>query len=201
MKAYLAKEAPTCGYWIFWPMLPSAPCTSSCWRQISASQMKVEFILSCLITEFLGHLIPAVFEGFTECDDLRSIWEYVVAGSMSTPPPLPRSPPPTVRNKTGVITKIRFETYFGSAFDAFRDRVGGWLNSESQVRLHRFLAPALRSDLVAQLALKVENQKAAKADKASVVGMAFSLLTQSFATVPTCPMPGEHLVRHWQQHR
>ena len=87
MKAYLAKEAPTCGYWIFWPMLPSAPCTTSCWRQISASQMKVEFILSCLITEFLGHLIPAVFEGFTESGDLRSIWEYVVAGSMSTPPP------------------------------------------------------------------------------------------------------------------
>ena len=60
--------------------------TSSWWRQISPSRVKVEFILRCLITEILDHLIPAVFEGFTESDDL-SICEYLVAGSMSTTPP------------------------------------------------------------------------------------------------------------------
>ena len=76
---------------MFCPTLPSVASTII--RQISPSQ--VMLILSCLITDILDHLIPAVFEGFTESDDLSmiglvfddlSIWEYVVAGSMSTPP-------------------------------------------------------------------------------------------------------------------
>ena len=104
----------TCGYWIFCPTLPSAPWTSSWWRQISASQVKVEFILRCLITEILGHLIPAVFEGFTESDDL-SIWEYVVAGSMSTTPPsgAPRHLQ-LKRRETGDNGEIRVETCYGN---------------------------------------------------------------------------------------
>ena len=76
---------------MFCPTLPSVASTII--RQISPSQ--VMLILSCLITDILDHLIPAVFEGLTESDDLSmiglvfddlSIWEYVVAGSMSTPP-------------------------------------------------------------------------------------------------------------------
>ena len=54
---------------MFWPTLPSVASTII--RQISPSQ--VMLILSCLITDTLDHLIPAVFEGFTESDDLSMI--------------------------------------------------------------------------------------------------------------------------------